>query len=549
MATKKYGVVYTPDRLADFTAELLHREAKIDDYEIKYILDPACGECALLRAAKKIFDQNVAYAGIDVDKEAIDIMGGSFDIQYNDTILPRNVKKKTGEYWKAKLPAISAVIANPPWSSEKIYDREALSDAGFGLIKGQYDSYVLFIELAYSIVEDDGYFAFIIPDSLFDAQNENLRRFLTENTQIRVIARLGEKIFEEVSRATTVIVCKKRKPGNDTKTKCFRLSTNERKVFLATEKSLISFYEKENHEVSQNRFLTNAACNFDVDTRTDEEKLLLKIKKKSIDWDQTFVFGRGVEISKAGKIVYCPSCHYAQGYKKSQLQSGTKVCTNCGQTIPVTEKEVQNVVKKAQTPGSVQIFVGENVRRYTLDGECYIQPNIEGINYKNRMLYTPPKLLIRKTGLGIYAAIDYSGSMTTQTVYILKEKNQGSEIPLEYYLALLNSRVVYYFYLKTYGENEWKSHPYFTKQIIYSLPIKMYEGLVLDDEIIECSRVLARKYEHDKDVELERLIMRKYGLTEQEGQMVIEEMNRLPDLRAVNNMKIEDNANVQIYRK
>lgn len=39
-------------------------------------------------------------------------------------------------------------------------------------------------------------------------------------------------------------------------------------------------------------------------------------------------------------------------------------------------------------------------------------------------MYTPPKLIVRKTGLGIYASIDYTGSMTSQTVYILKLREQ-----------------------------------------------------------------------------------------------------------------------------
>lgn len=74
---------------------------------------------------------------------------------------------------------------------------------------GQYDSFVLFLELAYKMICENGVFAFIIPDSIFDSQNENLRRFLTQNTEIKVIARLGEKLFDEVNRATTIIVCKK----------------------------------------------------------------------------------------------------------------------------------------------------------------------------------------------------------------------------------------------------------------------------------------------------------------------------------------------------
>lgn len=83
----------------------------------------------------------------------------------NGNIMPQNVKKKTAEYWRDMLPVVDAVIANPPWSSEKIYERTDLAAAGFSLISGQYDSYVLFMELAYNILRADGLMAFIIPDS------------------------------------------------------------------------------------------------------------------------------------------------------------------------------------------------------------------------------------------------------------------------------------------------------------------------------------------------------------------------------------------------
>ena len=64
-----------------------------------------------------------------------------------------------------------------------------------------------------------------------------------------------------------------------------------------------------------------------------------------------------------------------------------------------------------------------------------------------------------------------------------------------------------------YGENEWKSHPYLTKQIIFSLPIKSYEGTLLDKEIIKLASCLANEYNHDMDLELENLIFQKYDLT------------------------------------
>lgn len=537
MIKQKYGVVYTPKSLSDFVAELLKRASS--DEQIKVILDPASGECALLSAVKAVFGDEDEYIGIDVDKEAVHNTKDKFRIIHNDAIMPQNVKKKTADYWRDKLPVVDAVIANPPWSSEKIYERADLISAGFSLVSGQYDSYVLFMELAFNILRDGGLMAFIIPDSLFDAQNENLRKFLLEKTQIKVIARLGEKIFEEVNRAATVIICKKAFPEANSETTCFRLSTEDRKEYLAGQGTLLTYFDRKKHTVYQRRFLSNSGYNFDIDTHSSEEALLDKITAKTVDWEQLFIFGRGVEISKAGKVVYCPHCNYAQGYKKKQLEAGKKTCTNCGGEISVTTQTVRNVVTQEPDENSVLIYVGENVRRYGVSGECYIRPDIEGINYKNRELYNPPKLLIRKTGLGIYSAIDYSGSMTSQTVYILKYADGNNQTPLEYYLALINSRVVYYYYLKVYGENEWKSHPYLTKQIIFTLPIRPYNGSKIDLEIIEIATKLMQHYDHNLDVKLEALIMKKYGLTKEECKLVVNEMNRLPDLSAVNNMKME----------
>lgn len=537
MIKQKYGVVYTPKSLSDFVAELLKRASS--DEQIKVILDPASGECALLSAVKAVFGDEDEYIGIDVDKEAVHNTKDKFRIIHNDAIMPQNVKKKTADYWRDKLPVVDAVIANPPWSSEKIYERADLTSAGFSLVSGQYDSYVLFMELAFNILRDGGLMAFIIPDSLFDAQNENLRKFLLEKTQIKVIARLGEKIFEEVNRAATVIICKKAFPEANSETTCFRLSTEDRKEYLAGQGTLLTYFDRKKHTVYQRRFLSNSGYNFDIDTHSNEEALIDKITAKTVDWEQLFIFGRGVEISKAGKVVYCPHCNYAQGYKKKQLEAGKKTCTNCGGEISVTTQTVRNVVTQEPDENSVLIYVGENVRRYSVSGECYIRPDIEGINYKNRELYNPPKLLIRKTGLGIYSAIDYSGSMTSQTVYILKYADGNNRTPLEYYLALINSRVVYYYYLKVYGENEWKSHPYLTKQIIFTLPIRPYNGSKIDLEIIEIATKLMQHYDHNLDVKLEALIMKKYGLTKEECKLVVNEMNRLPDLSAVNNMKME----------
>lgn len=538
----KYGVVYTPKGLAEFVAKVLIDEMKNDNIDSGVVLDPACGECALLNAMENECGNSFKYFGIDADKDAFIHAPTNKLLVLNDSILPKNVKKKTDIYWKEKLDEITAIIANPPWSSEKIYDKDRLSQAGFEFVKGQYDSYVLFIELAYKILVEGGYFAFILPDSLFDSQNVELRKYLIEKTEIKVIARLGEKIFNEVNRATTVLICKKSLPNDESKTKCFRLTTDKRKSFLNGKKTLYSFFKSDYHEVSQKRFLENDNCLFDIDKREEEENIIIKIKKHEIDWKKMFMFGRGVEISKTGNVVYCPYCGMAQGYKKKQLQEGEKKCSVCGETILVTVETVQSVISKKKSSQSVELCVGENLKRYKIEKGNYILKDVPGINYKNIELYQPPKILIRKTGLGIYAAVDYSGGMTSQTVYILKKRDEKiDDAPLEYYLAILNSRVVYYFYLKTYGENEWKSHPYLTKDIIFSLPVCKYTGSRLDEEIVELSKKLMENYDYELDITLEYKIFEKYNLSDEEIRIIQSEMNKLPNLSAINDMKFEVN--------
>ena len=190
MKSKKYGVVYTPDSLATFVAGLLIDSIKSTNVNVENVLDPACGEGALLMAYKSVSNCDSRFWGIDIDDDVIQKNIAEYEVCKSDAILPKT-RKTTKEYWKDRIPKIQAIIANPPWSSEKIYDRGELRKAGFKLVDGQYDSYVLFIELAYNLLEEEGFFAFIIPDSLFDAQNKELRKFLVENTQIKVIIRIN----------------------------------------------------------------------------------------------------------------------------------------------------------------------------------------------------------------------------------------------------------------------------------------------------------------------------------------------------------------------
>ena len=290
-----YGVVYTPDALANFTVKLLLSETTPDIFDfnqVATVLDPACGQGILLKAFSNEFSlrysQTIHSIGIDVENAVIDnnkkrFVDNTYQFICKNTIIPSE-KLTAFNYWKRQIKDLPFVIANPPWSSEKVFTKSELSQAGYELYTGQYDSYVLFIELCLKLTKRGGMLAFIIPDSLFSGETKKLREHLLKNTQIKVIARLGEKLFPNVNRATSVIILKNDIPSPDSITKCYRLDTADRKKFLLGSLDIFDSYIQKKHSVLQKRFADNQNYVFDIDARKEEEALLEKRATHCIIW-------------------------------------------------------------------------------------------------------------------------------------------------------------------------------------------------------------------------------------------------------------------------
>ena len=535
---EKYGSVYTPEPLAIFVAQLLKLVMKSTHCRMRTVLDPACGEGALLSAAHVVFG-NVDLVGVDRDPDAIAsvIKPGKYYLE--DFLMPKGGRGIVSrDYWEKKLRNITAVIANPPWSSERIYSSGDLKEAGFDFAYGQYDSYVLFIELVLKLLKPGSYYAFIIPDSFFAVQNQVLRRKLLTNTQLAIVARLGEKIFPGVFRAATVIVGRNSNPSEKSLTTCFRLNTENREQCLSGTKDLMTCFIEDSHTVDQKRFLVNPLTYIDVDTRKEEFPILDKLKSYAGGFASVFKFGRGVEISKSGAVAYCVSCRRAHGFRKRDF--GKQWKCKCGIKNVIGEENSGWIVNDRCQKGWEKLFVGESLLRYRIRLHRYIKLAVAGIDYKSPKQFQGLKLLVRKTGLGIYAAVDESGALTNQTVYILSPIDQKMSLDeIYYYLGIMNSRVVYYYYSKMCGENEWKSHPYLTKDVIFSLPAPAYvKNCGIDRLIAKKSRGLSKRFNRKADLELEDLVMQKFGLEKDERQHISDQLNALPRLGALEEMRI-----------
>ena len=105
------------------------------------------------------------------------------------------------------------VIGNPPWGAH-LEERESkmIKEINEDIIVRMTDSFMFFINDSLKRVRNLGTVSMIVPEVLLNQQdNRLLRKKLVEQTTITNIVNLGDGIFSEVTRASCIVIIKKRK--------------------------------------------------------------------------------------------------------------------------------------------------------------------------------------------------------------------------------------------------------------------------------------------------------------------------------------------------
>lgn len=592
---KLNGIVYTPSKLANFVAKKVigyyfhnHLKRTEDTKTAKIhnlrILDPACGNGELLIAMWKqlnLISVNREYnslemkhlnpisvlCGIDMDNKAARVAKLRINELSNTTsnkvlksrILNTNALfpfdyKDTMKGWLRIFKLFNApkgfdiLIANPPWGADTSSYRNKLSSKHFSLFKRQFDTSDLFIELALKIVKPEGYFAFIIPDSLFSLERADLRRLILDNTTIRFIGRFGEKLFENINRACAIIICQNKSRKSKIRTECLRLTHEARRKILENSMSFEKANRLLNHKVLQERFEHNPGYRFDIDISVKEEKTIRKFNSLFSKFGDFLQSSRGVELSKNGMIYKCYNCNLWMPLPKVIK----KRCPHCKEEILIDFSKSECIVSNEFQKEYHPFLVGESIRRYFIDSKLWIDTNKKGIKYKDHSLYESPKLLVRKTGVGILAAMDYSHNYTNQVVYILRQReNIEHSFPLELFLGIINSRAMYYYLVKNHGETEWRSHPYLTQTQLLNLPIPRMDILINREsetvnQIVKTVKKFSTKNKEisiEADAIVESFVAKLYNLEKNDYELVYSTLSSVEELlpiRVLKRIKIED---------
>lgn len=558
---KELGAFYSPQILSDYLASTVFSLYKGDTKkEGLNIVDPATGDSILLHSMAKIAKRKglrYKLIGLDIDPMAIMSSEKTFEktdinciFVNTDALYPLNAEK-TSKGWKDLINkyisgGIHFFVSNPPWGADISKYSELHDD--FEMAEGQFDIYDLFIETMINHLDEDGIYGIIVPDSIYCKEHTPIREKLFNETTIKKIIRIGEGFFQDVNMAVSLIFGVKKRSKNY-KIKCSHLSNKEKKMVLSGNKQLRDIVKSSQIHVPSKIMIENGYSFItDIDNKDVSLFRLLSNTHHFADYCESL---RGVELSKKGNVICCPHCNRWlpeprwKNYKKS-------FCPHCGIALDKSIKTTK-IINKGANGNGVPLIVGEDITRYITKSKRTIILNYDGINYKSADLYNGSKILVRKTGIGITAGIDYNNCYVNQVVYILKRKrNINPAISNEVILAVLNSRLITYYFIKKYGGTGWKSNPYISQEMISGIPFPLVN--IEDDfktALLNRLTILVREgtenmnidFPPAKDAEIERIVAALFDVKKDYYKVIFDTLNSVEQLipfKRLLNITIED---------
>jgi type I restriction-modification system DNA methylase subunit len=484
---------YAKGRKNRQTTTIIKLDQQLKDYR-EWLLelticDPACGSGAFLNQALDFLIREHAYLdelnkqlyggffvfpdienqilehniyGVDLNEESIEIAKLSLWLRTAQpkrklTSLNNNIKcgnslidskAIAGDKafnWKEQFPEVFAkggfdvIIGNPPYVFARDNFRQEEKDffvSKYVSAKYQINTYLLFIEKSVHLIKNNGIYGLIIPNSwLMMYSGEGLRKFLLETNKINQIINLAGFSFETANVETVILLAKKESSKKENTVQILLNNGNE-------------FYLS--HTKRQTEFSKNEGFEFKVFLDDESDDLNLKIIKNSEILDslveikaglQAYEKDKGEPKQSAEDVVNRP---YDYDYKFDNDTHKYLDGKDVGRYFTNWSGLYLRYGKHLAAPRTFNLF----------DGKKIIVREITG-NY--------PKCLIATYNEDIYL---YNRS----NIAIVEKAN--SNISLKYILAVLNSKLLSYYFVKNTAKSVRKLFPKIILNDLRKFPIK-----------------------------------------------------------------------------
>lgn len=494
------------------------------------ICDPACGSGAFLNQALDFLIKEHSYVdelnrqlfgggftfpdienqilehniyGVDLNEESVEIAKLSLWLRTaqpkrkltslnnnikcgNSLIESKSVAGDKAFNWKEQFPEVfekggfDVIIGNPPYVFARDNFRQEEKDyfvSKYVSAKYQINTYLLFMEKTVHILKDNGIHGLIIPNSwLMMYSGEGLRKFLLETNKLNQIINLAGYSFETASVETVILLAEKQKIEKENSVEILLNNGNE-------------FYLS--HSKKQTEFSKNQGYEFKVFLDDDSDELNIKINKNSEILDNL------VEI-KAG----------LQAYEKDKGEPKQSAQDVINRPYDYDYKYDEN---------TYQYLDGKDVGRYFTNWSgLYLRYGKHLAAPRTFNLFNGKKIIVREI-TGVYPKCIIA--TYNEDIYLYNRSNiaivekEGLNISLKYIIAVLNSKLLSYYFVKNTAKSVRKLFPKIILNDLRKFPIKKIKPEFQEPFIEKADLILALNKElQEQSQKFQRTILRKFNL-------------------------------------
>jgi len=383
--------------------------------------------------------------------------------------------------WRFEFPEVlnddgdfvgfDVVIGNPPYiSTKEISPENKLSySINYKVAVGQFDLYLIFTELAFNILKQNGSFSFITSNTYISNKDcLRFREFIVRNTTITEIINLDETIFTDAHLDVGILSFVKIQPSS------------EHAILIAKNKD---------------EFLNGVRTKYFISRMVNSDSYEIKFSISEKDW---LLFD---------KMNVCP--------KLKNFVTITRGIEFGGNSNEIFDNPFED---------SYPILVGNSIGKYQIkEIKGYSRYNHNELAvFKPLEIYTQPRILIqriRNLSLKdrIIATFIEDSMLSTNTLRVLLRKNESTN--LKYLLGILNSRLINYYFRLNFNNKDIYAYQLAEVPIKYDLYFEK-EIIELVTQILEIKKNNPEISTAELENQIDQLVYQLYELTEDEIKIV-----------------------------
>ena len=493
--------------------------------------------------------------GVDINEESVEIARlslwlrtakpkrklnnlSSNILKGNSLISDKNVAGEIAFNWEESFPKVFAdggfdvVIGNPPYvrmqGLQNSYPHMVdYYNKNYVSATSNYDIYVLFMEKSLELIKNEGIVSFILPHKfLITDFGVGIRKFFTENRSVESLLHFGsELVFEDASTYTCIINLDK-KP----KEKIYFKKINPLKISqnFDWDKMDYNLLNQDNWDLQSesvyhvmqklksqpytiadvfDKIFQGIASGGDkffslklIESISNEIGLFYSgILEKEVKLEFSFLkpLIKGNQISKYQPVVVSNYILFPYSIEN-------------GKAVPMSFDTI-----KSEYPLAAEYFIenevflrGREKGRFNNDKEWFLLSRNQGISNVEI-----PKIMTQEISFGCNMTYDTNGEFYHSTTVYSFVKNKKFAVSDKFYLAILNSDLMWFFIKNTSTE---LSGGFFRFKTNYLKPFPLPEIPSNSQEFVEKTELILELNQKAQELVLKflRTIERKFGLTD-----------------------------------